>query len=97
MNRSEKFWSNPQEFQPDRFLEVDNVKLSNIPGFYAFGYGRRPCIGYQLGKACLFSFLGNIVNKFQVLLPDEDESDMQGNADLVLEPPLFKLKFQKRH
>lgn len=96
MNRSEKFWSNPHEFQPDRFLKLDSEQLSNTPGFYVFGYGRRPCIGHQLGRACLFSFLCNIVNKFHVFLPDEEKPDMQGRANLVIEPPIFKLKFQKR-
>ncbi|XP_048744425.2 cytochrome P450 1A2-like isoform X2 [Ostrea edulis] len=96
MNRSEKFWSNPHEFQPDRFLKLDSEQLSNTPGFYVFGYGRRPCIGHQLGRACLFSFLCNIVNKFHVFLPDDEKPDMQGRANLVIEPPIFKLKFQKR-
>ncbi|XP_061183382.1 steroid 17-alpha-hydroxylase/17,20 lyase-like [Saccostrea echinata] len=96
INHNEKYWSQPHEFQPERFLELKNLHSPNIPGFIIYGYGRRPCIGSQIARACLFSFLCNTVNKFHVSLPPDEEPDMRGHTQLVIEPPKFKLIFQKR-
>ncbi|XP_062613806.1 probable cytochrome P450 516B1 [Saccostrea cucullata] len=96
INHNERYWSKPHEFQPERFLELENLHSSNIPGFIIFGYGRRPCIGSQVGRACLFSFLCNIINKFHVSLPPDEDPDMRGHTRLVIEPPSFKVIFQKR-
>lgn len=72
------------------------METKNIPGFYIFGYGRRTCIGAQIGRTYMFSFLSNIVNKFHISLPDGENPDMQGIPNLIIEPPKFKLKFEKR-
>lgn len=97
MSRSAKYWSNPDVFLPERFLNIKNKDSLSIPGFYIFGYGRRPCTGHQMGRTCLFSFLSNIVNKFHVSLPDGEYPDMKGTANLLIEPPKYKLLFKKRY
>ncbi|XP_078310585.1 steroid 17-alpha-hydroxylase/17,20 lyase-like isoform X2 [Crassostrea virginica] len=96
MSHNEKYWPNPEVFDPNRFLKFTNMETKNIPGFYIFGYGRRTCIGAQIGRTYMFSFLSNIVNKFHISLPDGENPDMQGIPNLIIEPPKFKLKFEKR-
>ncbi|XP_030369933.1 cytochrome P450 307a1-like [Scaptodrosophila lebanonensis] len=81
LNTSEKYWTQPQEFNPDRFTErkpptystsTSNKQLNqiqlrkNIPHFLPFSIGKRTCIGQNLVKAFSFIMLANIMHKYDV-------------------------------
>ena len=46
VQRSERLWENPNEFNPDRFLG-DKKKTIDKYAFFPFGGGPRICIGEQ--------------------------------------------------
>ncbi|MFK7855026.1 MAG: cytochrome P450 [Granulosicoccus sp.] len=44
LHRDKRYWSNPNEFQPDRFSD-ENIKERNRHVYYPFSLGSRRCIG----------------------------------------------------
>ena len=48
MNRDPDVWENPNDFNPDRFADLNIGDNSAKHGFLPFGYGTRTCIGNTL-------------------------------------------------
>ena len=63
-------WENPEEFQPERFLnsKIDfrGLNFELIP----FGSGRRVCPGINFAMSVTELALAKLVNKFNFTLPD---------------------------
>ncbi|KAF8104557.1 hypothetical protein N665_0171s0061 [Sinapis alba] len=74
--RDPKLWSNPCEFNPDRFLEssVDykGVNFELLP----FGSGRRICPGMAMGITLVELGLLNLLYFFDWGLPEEVEAEL---------------------
>ena len=66
INHDEREWENPEEFNPDRFLDSEGhftgaTKMSYIP----FGAGRRTCLGESLAKVELFLLSATMLQRFK--------------------------------
>lgn len=59
----EDYFENPTTFKPERFLNKDGEFVSNSREF-AFGTGKRACLGEILAQAELFLFLTSMLQKF---------------------------------
>lgn len=111
LNRSEKYWENPYEFDPERFLEVvpaPKVKKDaqsdtpgivrvkkNIPHFLPFSTGKRTCIGQNLTRNFTFLMVTHILENFDVT-SDNPETIEIYPACLAVPPETFALKFSPR-
>lgn len=73
-----KVWTNPIEFQPERFLDNDNSVIGKSR-IVPFSLGRRSCLGEVLARAELFLILSSLVQNFIIRPPD-------GNDRLEVEP-----------
>lgn len=63
LGRSPEYWTDPDEFKPERFLEPDDT----IP-WYAwlpFGDGSHKCIGYQFGLIEVCYLLAVVIKNFR--------------------------------
>lgn len=80
LHRNPKYWKNPDEFDPGRFLG-DQKKIS-MQYFYPFGAGPRMCIGsgFAIYEMCLT--IVHIVKKYVI----------KSNSDNVKINPLITLK-----
>lgn len=58
MSRDESIYKNPEDFNPDRFLDP---KVPPLPGF---GWGRRKCPGVYYGQAAVFVFIASLLATF---------------------------------
>ena len=64
LTRDERYWSEPEKFDPYRFLNKDGQLKNNlIDKFYPFGVGSRRCIGEYLGRFSIFLFLTNLLHR----------------------------------
>ncbi|KAG9084682.1 hypothetical protein FRC06_003943, partial [Ceratobasidium sp. 370] len=72
MSRNPDVYSDPETFNPDRFLDP------NVPVIPAFGFGRRLCPGIHFAQATLFIVMSSILAAFNIC-PVKDE---QGNSVL---------------
>lgn len=64
MHRHDKYWENPQDFQPERFQ--DGMPDFSSSGYFPFGLGGRSCIGAQLAMIEMITILATLYQRFQV-------------------------------
>lgn len=111
LNTSEKYWKNPEEFNPERFLElIPAHKLrkdapidapavlrvkKNIPHFLPFSIGKRTCIGQNLVRNFTFLMLTNILENYHVT-SDNPESIQMRKACIALPPDTYSIKLTPR-
>uniref|UniRef100_A0A0E0LQE3 Cytochrome P450 n=1 Tax=Oryza punctata TaxID=4537 RepID=A0A0E0LQE3_ORYPU len=84
LGRDAKYWENPQEFMPERFMNsgdaTNNVDFKGTDfQFLPFGAGRRICPGMNFGMASVELMLANLMYCFDWELPvgmDKDDVDM---------------------
>lgn len=78
IQRDPSVWSDPTEFQPERFLtthkEVD-VKGQNFE-LLPFGSGRRMCAGMSLGLNMVHFTLANFLHSFETLSASSQSIDV---------------------
>ncbi|KAF6136423.1 hypothetical protein GIB67_019306 [Kingdonia uniflora] len=78
LHRDPRVWSDPLEFQPDRFL-TSHADV-NVRGQYfeliPFGSGRRSCPGISFALQILHLTLARLVHGFQLTTPTDLPIDM---------------------
>ncbi|KAH8377623.1 hypothetical protein KR093_006320 [Drosophila rubida] len=80
----EEFFPNPQDFQPDRFMQPDAAKTYRERGvFMAFGDGPRICIGMRFALANIKAATVEMLTKFDVSVNPKTRKDN------ILEPTSF--------
>ena len=99
--RDEKYWNEPNKFNPDRFLNADGTFECNNPAMMPFSAGARACIGESLARSQLFIIFVSILQKFSF----EFESDkvkenpnlLDGVPGITLNPPNVTFKVSVRN
>ena len=79
LGRDPKSYTNPERFEPERFLDSTIDYKGNNFELIPFGAGRRGCPGIQFATVVEELALANIVHKFDWALPHgerEDDLDM---------------------
>ncbi|XP_076242207.1 cytochrome P450 enzyme phantom [Calliopsis andreniformis] len=88
-------WSDPLEFQPDRFLTADG-RFFKPESFLPFQTGKRVCIGEELAKMILFLFAGRILRKYEVSVASDETVDLDGECGITLVPKPHRMVFAAR-
>ncbi|XP_031281511.1 geraniol 8-hydroxylase-like [Pistacia vera] len=81
-----RFWENPLEFRPERFLN-DPGKFDYMGKnfqYMPFGSGRRVCPGINLAEKMLMSVLASLLHSFEWKLPDGTELDLSDQFGIVV-------------
>ncbi|KAJ9186671.1 hypothetical protein P3X46_002217 [Hevea brasiliensis] len=85
IHRDPRVWSNPMEFEPERFLnthkEID-VKGQNFE-LIPFGAGRRACPGINFGILMTQLVLASFLQAFEMSTPSNTPVDMTETAGLT--------------
>ncbi|KAH9678277.1 cytochrome p450 family 706 subfamily a polypeptide 3-related [Citrus sinensis] len=86
IQRNPEVWENPQDFQPDRFLE--DVKIGDFRGnnfnYLPFGSGRRICPGIPLAEKIVPHVLANLLHLFEWSLPEGTKFDLSDKLLMAL-------------
>ncbi|KAK2172071.1 hypothetical protein NP493_995g00020 [Ridgeia piscesae] len=64
-----EIWEDPVAFNPDRWLDENNVLKTN-PAFMPFSVGRRMCLGDSLAKMEMFLFITTLLQRFDFRMVD---------------------------
>lgn len=74
--RDPSSWENPEEFLPERFLDVDGDDRGKDQSFkyLPFGAGRRACLGASYASAVLHTTIGALVQCFDLKVKEEKVS-----------------------
>ncbi|KAK2663408.1 hypothetical protein Ddye_001982 [Dipteronia dyeriana] len=85
ITHDERVWSNPNEFNPERFVEEDvNIMGSNLK-LAPFGSGRRACPGKAMGLATVELWLAQLLQSFKWVPSDDVGVDLSECLKLSLE------------
>ena len=92
INRDPKYWENPLEFKPERFLSEDgseNINQLDVRGqnfhFIPFGSGRRGCPGTSLAMQVIQATLAAMIQCFEWKVNEKDGTvDMKEGPGLTL-------------
>lgn len=78
LHRDQKFYPNPNNFEPERFLKenVSDKSFSEMP-YLPFGDGPRVCIGMRMGKIQTKVGLTLMLQKNTVYLPDNAPRELK--------------------
>ncbi|XP_041029031.1 flavonoid 3'-monooxygenase CYP75B137-like [Juglans microcarpa x Juglans regia] len=76
IQRDPKYWDNPLEFKPERFLNNAYGRFDysgNNLKYFPFGSGRRICAGLTLGERTLKYILASFLHSYKWKLPQGSE------------------------
>ncbi|XP_072035367.1 cytochrome P450 2U1-like [Amphiura filiformis] len=90
-------WKNPDEFNPERFLDKDGC-LREREELIPFSTGRRMCIGDNLAKMELYIFFTHLFHRFTFKKPDGDSQpiSLKGVVGLFNAPSPFLTQVESR-
>jgi cytochrome P450 family 2 subfamily U polypeptide 1 len=63
IHKNKKLWGDPDVFRPERFLD-ENMNLINKEKVFAFGGGKRVCIGLTMAKLTWFTFITTLLQRY---------------------------------
>ncbi len=91
-------FSNPYEFNPDRYLSENNGTwtFNPHPRVIPFGVGKRRCLGEALARVQLYKFFAGIMMNFQVASGQIDPISVKPEPGFVQAPCCYKLVFKPR-
>ncbi|XP_066932970.1 steroid 17-alpha-hydroxylase/17,20 lyase-like [Clytia hemisphaerica] len=66
-HRDEKYWENPNEFKPSRWLDEEGKFNQHLhPSYLPFGLGKRSCVGETTARPELFLILSRLIVSFKI-------------------------------
>lgn len=68
VHRDPKYWTNPDEYDPNRFLD-DSGNYVKHEAFMPFSTGRRICLGMPLANMELFLFFTFLLQRYNIKTP----------------------------
>lgn len=81
MGRDSDFWTDPNSFLPERFLENEKDFRGDDYGFIPFGSGRRMCPGVPLAHRMVHTMLASLLYHFDWKLADGEKSQDMDMAE----------------
>jgi len=93
-----ELWRNPQEFQPERFLNESHSCIEKPEFFMPFGSGQRMCLGDQLAEKEFFLFFTSIMHCFDLENPSgRDLPSLRGVQGVTNSPSDFSVMCYPRN
>lgn len=84
--RNPEYFEDPDQFKPERFLDVQTMERKNAFTYIPFSAGPRNCIGQKFAMYEIKSIISKILRNFEVSLSKEGEAHPILTAELILRP-----------
>ncbi|KAK9759392.1 hypothetical protein K7432_017702 [Basidiobolus ranarum] len=94
MQRSKSYWSDPEVFKPERFLDEDKLVSSS---WLAFGSGSRQCIGMNFSLMEQRVSLSMLLRRYSWSLPEDSVHTnriLKISSRGLLAPETSELRFE---
>ncbi|XP_075019196.1 vitamin D 25-hydroxylase [Calonectris borealis] len=91
----EKYWSNPEVFFPERFLDSSGQFVKK-DAFIPFSLGRRHCLGEQLARMEMFLFFTSLLQRFHLCFPHGVILDLKPRLGMTLQPQPYLICAERR-
>nr|WKR34924.1 cytochrome P450 CYP4G353 [Monolepta hieroglyphica] len=82
IHRNEKYWQNPNKFDPDNFLP-EKCQQRPFYSFIPFSAGPRSCVGRKYAMLKLKVLIADVLRKFEIVSLDQ-EKDFKLQGDIIL-------------
>ncbi len=92
LHRNEKYWDDPNSFQPERFL--GDRRKDSQGHYYPFGAGPRMCIGMGFAVYEMVLAIYYLVKNYKI---KDSGSELKLNPLITLKPVGIKVTFEKRN
>lgn len=86
ISRCPKFFDDPDDFKPERFLDERSRETKNPFTYIPFSAGPRNCIGQKFAMYEIKSIISKLLRHFEVSLTKESEVLPTLSAELILRP-----------
>lgn len=96
MGRDPRLFRNPDDFQPERFLETHVSETKNSFAYIPFSAGPRNCIGQKFAMLELKSILSKVLRHFEVTLAAGSVAEPKMKAELILVPERIDMHLRAR-
>nr|XP_043612896.1 cytochrome P450 76C1-like [Erigeron canadensis] len=99
IHRDPRYWNNPLEFNPERFLINKFDYKGKDLKFFPFGSGRRTCAGIPVAEKMQTFILASLMHSFDWRLPEGEEHDLTEKFGITLRKrnPLMAIPSQRLH
>lgn len=84
IHRNPNVWENPQEFNPDRFLEKPYDFKGNDFTYLPFGSGRRICAGTAMSERAVLYNIATLLHSFDWKLPHGERVNIEEKFGIAL-------------
>ncbi|KAH0678244.1 hypothetical protein KY284_019329 [Solanum tuberosum] len=84
LQRDPKIWSNPDQFNPDRFFTTDIDFRGQDYEFIPFGSGRRSCPGMTYALQVEYLTIGHLIQGFNYKIPSDEPLDMKEGPGMTM-------------
>ncbi|KAH9937586.1 cytochrome P450 [Fomitopsis serialis] len=92
--RDRRLYSNPEEFNPDRFVPSDGYEPEYDPRQICFGFGRRKCPGMQLAQMSLSLVVATTLSVFNISKPSVNGKVVEPLVQFTANPISHPLPFE---
>ncbi|GBO01005.1 Vitamin D 25-hydroxylase [Araneus ventricosus] len=92
-----RYWKEPEEFKPERFLSKDGKSVVKSNNFMPFSTGRRACPGESMAYIEMFLYFTSILQKFEVAFPPGKKVDFASKLSVTLRLEPFLVRFIPRN
>jgi cytochrome P450 len=87
LHRTEHYWSDPDAFDPDRFVLTDKPKKDRP--FFPFSLGPRRCLGEYFSFLEMKVHLGLLLPRFRMQLVDNSQPELELGINLRARKDIF--------
>ena len=96
LHRHPDYWSDPDKFDPQRFIQDDNETKHHPYAFLPFGSGVRVCVGEKFAWYQMLIFVAKIFSQFEFSLePGYNLEYYKGNFVLAPKHLWVKVNYRK--
>ncbi|MCF2150810.1 cytochrome P450 [Desmonostoc muscorum LEGE 12446] len=97
LTRDERFWEEPEKFNPQRFLTPNReIREDLLDKYYPFGLGKRRCLGDYLGRLEIFLFFANLMHKCKFEKVAGEKLSFKGTPGAHVLPKSYKVIVKPR-